>query len=229
MKLHTLQADSSSDLDWDLSSKEGVWHLDFGWDKRPLNPFNPAHFNACLLATIEFSKKIEGPQEVVLLISDGEFQNLLSVDEDPLFCAQLMSEYLHRLAYPLPDDVIPTLLLSIDAAQDFAELVIRLCRRRFEHFQLRFTDTQIPIEGEAKIGVSLPSDERYDSALFNTYFRQLPPKEFICIPEEFLNEHWDGLDHILYDPELISDTGKRMLLGFEAAGGKALCLNQWLK
>lgn len=215
----TLDASPSSDLDWDLS-EEGPYHLDFGWQNKPLNPHNPAHFNACMLAVEEFAKKAPEAGEVVLLASNGEFHKLLEGDFDPLFAAQLMSEYLHRLASALPEEAIPTLLLTINETQDFGEMVIRLCRRRFEHFQLKFTDRVIPVEGEARVAVALPSDEMYDPAHFNALFSSL--EGFICIPEELLNEHWDGLDQIIVDPDLMSDTGRRMLLGFEAAGGEAL-------
>ena len=205
-----LDARPSSDLDWDLSSQEHCYHLDFGWDEVPLDPYDEAHFNACVLAVEEFGKKIKTPCEVALLVSDGQFE----------LPAQVLSEYLHRLASFLPDEVTPLLVLAIDEPFDFSELVIRLCRRRFEHFKLKFTKKVIPIEGEARTGVSLPADDCYDTIRFNAYFDQLEEGSYICIPEEFLNEHWDGLDQILYDPELISDTGRRMLLGFEAAGGK---------
>ncbi len=93
-------------------------------------------------------------------------------------------------------------------------MVLIYCKRRFEHFKLM---TELPIEGDQKVIISLPQDQLYDPAVFAPLYNTID--NFKCIPEELLNEHWEGVDAIIVDPESLGPSGKRMLYGFEAAGG----------
>ena len=227
----TLCADPTSDLDWEETPNEGgIFHLDFGWNK--LDPHNVAQFNANLFAIEQFAKQFPHAKKVVLAISDGNFDSLLSFskpieapEDFELFCAQIFSEYLHRLASALPEETIPAIVFSIPKEADFAKLVLLLCRRRFEHFELQFSGQNIPIIGDAKVAVSLPQDALYDPKIFQEIFNSLQGRAFKCIPEELLNEHWDGVDELIVHAPTLGETGKRMICGFEAAGGVVVYKN----
>lgn len=222
----TLPADPSSNLDWEITS-EGLYFLDFGW--KTLDPFDPAVFNANLLAVEEFAKRFPDSKRVVLARTSGQFSRLLAPSEkmeerrlesgldEEIFCAELFSEYLHRLASVLPDDTEPVVMVDLSERESLADMVLLFCKRRFEHFKLLFSDLAVPIEGEASTIVSLPQDEKYDPELMGLLFNRL--KNFKCIPEELLNEHWDEVDAIIVDPQTLGAAGRRMLCGFEAAGG----------
>lgn len=227
--LITLPADPSSNLDWEISA-DGLYFLDFGWKK--LDPFDLATFNSNLLAVQEFAKRFPNAKRVVLARTDGHFSKFLAPSEKmeerslesglkhEIFCAELFSQYLHRLASALPDETEPVVLVDIANKDQFAEMVLLFCKRRFEHFQLMFSAISLPIEGEASTIVSLPQDQKYDPEIFGPIFSSL--ENFKCIPEELLNEHWDEVDSIIVDEQSLGPMGKRMLNGFEAAGGEIL-------
>jgi hypothetical protein len=134
-----------------------------------------------------------------------------------LVCAILFSGYLHRLASALPQEAVPTILIRPNPSKSRAEMIWLFCKRRFEHFQLEFSDTPLPLSGVASKIFSLPQDRACDLSKLEAVLHA--HSDCICIPEEYLNEHWDEAVEIIYDPETIGELGKRMLRGFEAAGG----------
>ncbi|NGX37864.1 MAG: hypothetical protein K1000chlam2_01029 [Chlamydiae bacterium] len=207
MNIVRLPADPLHDLHWEASS-EGIYHLDFGWEK--LNLIDPSLFQANFLAVEEFGKRFPDAEKVILARSDGTFP----ID------VQVFSEYLHRLASALPEETTPVILFDLDEGCPFASLVLKLCRRRFEHFELLFSGVRIPIVGEESIIVSLPQDSLYDEKTFQPLFSRLEGTPFKCIPEELLNEHWEGVDQIMVERSTLGEMGKRMLQGFEATEGE---------
>lgn len=231
MRLIHLDAFPSSNLEWEITS-EGTYFLDF--DLTHFDPFDEGQFFARFLAVEEFVKRFPNAKEVVLGCVDGTFSALFKQTErfeqglaekniDPeIYSATLFSQYLHRLASCLPDEMQPLLLCEIAPEQKIEEVVLPICRRRFEHFGIRFTNRVIPIEGEEAIAISLPQDEKYDPIALKSLFNALDGFKYKCIPEEHLNEHWDGVDIVVVDEESLGDTGRRMLLGFEAAGGRVV-------
>lgn len=219
---------SESDLVWDENpDPEGKYCLDFGWEK--LNPLDEAIFHRDYLAVEAFSKAFPNAQRVVMAHLNGDFASLIDLNEDlgrrckeeglspEIFCAQLFSDYLHRLASALPEEAIPAVVVDPKKEMNRALLILLFSRRRFEHFQLLFEGKPLPVEGEASTILSLPQDNRFDSTFFTQILEDYPSVK--CIPEEFLNEHWDEASEIVYDPETLGELGERMLLGFEAAGG----------
>ena len=234
--LINLPADPSSNLDWEVTG-DGIYFLDFGWKR--LDPFDPATFNSNLLAVQEFAKCFPNAKKVVLARTDGQFSKLLAPSEKmeerslesglkhEIFCAELFSQYLHRLASVLPDETQPIVMVDISDKSQFAEMVLLFCKRRFEHFQLMFSAISLPIAGEAKMIVSLPEDQKYDLGVFAPLFSSI--ENFKCIPEELLNEHWDEVDSIVIDEQSLGPIGKRMLNGFEAAGGEVLIRSRGIR
>lgn len=226
--LITLPADPASSLDWGpLSEEKGIFYLDFGW--KTIDPFDTAAFNSHLLAVMEFSRQFPDAKKVVLAKTTGQFSQVLAPTEKmeqrsqesglqhELFCAKLFSEYLHRLASALPDETIPVIMVEIADQNAIADLMLLFCKRRFEHFELSFSNITLPIEGNRNMIISLPQDTLYQPSLYLPLFTSL--SDYKCIPEELLNEHWDEVEAIIVDPETLGPSGRRMLYGFEAAGG----------
>lgn len=232
----TLCAKPSSDLDWPKKEDPGgIYYLDFGWNQ--INPYNPAHLSSRQLAVEEFAKQFPSAKKVLFAISSGQFQNIFEFSEAmeekakespqnyELFCVELFSEYLHRLASLLPEEMTPFVFFDLPKEASFSKLALFLCKRRFEHLQLEFSDQVIPIEGNASTIISLPQDFLYDSEVFEKIFSQIQ-RPFKCIPEELLNEHWDGVDQVFFHKPTLGDIGQRMLYGFEAAGGEVIEIEQ---
>jgi hypothetical protein len=225
--LITLQAGPTSNLDWELDAEQkGTYYLDFGWET--INPFDFATFNSRLLAVEEFAKRLPQAEKVVLARIDGDFSKLIEQTEKldlicqesnvspELVCADLFSQYLHRLASALGDETTPAIIVDISDTEKIPDLMLLFCRRRFEHFELIFSTIALPIEGSQNVIISLPQDEKYQPSTFGPLFAGLSCK---CIPEELLNEHWDEVDAIIVDPDTLGPAGMRMLYGFDAAGG----------
>lgn len=198
----------SSDLDWKISGGE-KYFLDFGFDNA--NFSDEGEFNARLFAVEEFAKRFPNAKEVIL----AELRKPIGVE-----FAEIFSDYLHRLASALPEDALPVLVCNIEEMEKLEDWILPLCKRRFEHFELHFPKKKIPISGSEKAIVVLPQDEKYDPAIFGKIFSELEPSSYKCIPEELLNEHWDGVDCLVVDQDSLGEMGQRMLLGFEAAGGQ---------
>ncbi len=228
----TLPAHPSHDLNWEIEpDTDVIWYLDFGWGK--LNPFDPALLNANILAIEEFIRKIPHAKKIVLAKLKGEevessdlFEERLKESglEKELFSTQLISDYIHRLASVLPDEMEPVVEIEISPEIPLEECVLLYCRRRFEHLHLSFSNRMVPIEGKESIVISLPQDSLYDPKIYGPLFKSLDGRSFKCIPEELLNEHWGEVDSLIIDPQTIGEIGKRMLYGFEAAGGQIISM-----
>jgi len=243
-----LDASLSSCLEWEEQAEvPDFWEFDFGWEKTPFSPFCEGAFAAYQLSVEEYGKKLSTGAKVILgtyrstfkeffqpserlEIGYQEFLDHYRVKQAPhlfeLYCTNLLSDYLHRLAALLPEDAIP--YLHIDVADDhLAERVLLFCARRFAHFQFFFSNHLLPIiPSDGPIGVSLPADHLFKSEKYIPLLKALADKglSFHCIPEEMLNDFWDGIDHLIIDPETMSETGERMLCGFEAAGGEIVTM-----
>lgn len=204
----------SSDLDWKFSEGE-KYFLDFGFEDA--NFSDEGKFNARLFAVEEFAKQLPNAKEVIL----AELEKPIGVE-----FAEVFSDYLHRLASALPEDTLPILVCNVEETEKLEDWILPLCKRRFEHFELRFPKKNIPISGREKTIVVLPQDEKYDPKFFGKIFGSLEAIPFKCIPEELLNEHWDGVDCLVVDQGSLGEMGRRMLLGFEAAGGEILWANK---
>ena len=218
----------TSYLQWTApSSSDEAYTINFNFEE--LDLFDLATFNAYLLAVESFASKYPCSQKVTMASLDGSFDFIRRDTEKfeeaqaemklpaDLVCAILFSDYLHRLASALLEEAVPTILIRSNSSKSQAEMIWLFCKRRFEHFQLEFIDNPLPISGGASKILSLPQDE--SCHLINLEEQLDANPDCICIPEEYLNEHWDEAAEIIYDPETIGELGRRMLLGFEAAGG----------
>ncbi len=203
-----LDCKPSSDLDWELRDGE-KYFLDFGFESA--NFSDEGEFSARLFAAEQFAKRFPNAKEAVL----AELTKPIEVG-----FADIFSDYLHRLISALPEETLPILICNIEETDNLEDWILPLCKRRFEHVAIRFPKKNIPIAGQEKTIVVLPQDDKYDREFFGTIFNDLESNSFKCIPEELLNEHWDGVDCLVVDHHSLSEMGQRMLLGFEAAGGE---------
>lgn len=237
--------DWGSQINQAMQSNDGLlWTFDFGPKFRI---HDPAFFSSCALAVEEFSKNIwpqfQGSTKGVVLYegsivfadriflseqTEVIFEDFLS--EFPphferellfrLFCANILSEFLHRIASLLPEEIPIICRFDARAESDACALAQLLCKRRFEHLHLEVLGAPW-VESTSKIAVSLPLDERLDVEArkkLNALFLTL--KDFRVIPEELLCQHWDGVDQILALKKYTSEWGMRMLNGFQATGGE---------
>lgn len=137
-----------------------------------------------------------------------------------LFAVSAFSEYLHRLASKLPEDVIPTLRFDRKgiSKEIFYEQLIS--QEVFPHFHIRK-------EVEARVGVVIPAFERCSLSFVKKIEKYLgevkEPIKFI--PERYLSENWLGIDHMILSSKSLSSLGVRQLKGFEAAGGETVDLD----
>lgn len=222
------------------------WELDFGLCNHAFCPYESAHFLSYTLALDQFIKecwKEFEPYTIGISLYRGKiyppikhsekllhfFEEFLQdfkgdfIREDlfALFCVNLFSEYLHRLASFLPENLSPYCLLDLSDIASQAKVAQYLCKRRFEHFQLKepFSKTM-----PTSLGICLPVDEKLDVhalKLLDLTIENLLKKKinFRTMSEESINEQWDGIEELIVFPHLLTSQGKRMLLGFEAAGG----------
>ena len=228
-----------------------LWHLDFGITPESFNPYETAHFFSYTLAieqflkifwpefqdktiglclyegSLKFSlKKTEKISQVFDEFSQDYNEKFAQEDLFELFSINLFSEYLHRLASFLPDNLSPYCILDLSYQKNQAKLAQFLSKRRFEHFQLIVKGARIPIREKSfpPLGICLPTDEKLTPAAIKQLEGALNHLiennvHFRIISEETLNEEWLELEELLIFPELLTSQGKRMLKGFEAAGG----------
>lgn len=165
------------------------------------------------------------------------------------FSVNLFAEFLHRLISYLPVEIAPFCQFDCSEIRSPALLACLAARNRFEFLHLALQGSSLPLRGlvwenggsvggwigkgkqemvkacGSQIGVVVPPDSLCSSRTLNLLDKillnlQKSKTEFRLISELFLIEEWDGLETLVVIPEAVSPQGKRMLKGFQAAGGK---------
>ncbi|MCY3974618.1 MAG: hypothetical protein OXF02_03630 [Simkaniaceae bacterium] len=149
-------------------------------------------------------------------------------DSEGLRLVLLASETLHLLAALLPEE------LSLVAVFDGNDLLLRspawratlLSKELFPYVRPRVVGS-FPVAERAKVGIVIPSClvcSEKSLALLDELFRRFASAEvpYRILPEVRLNEHWDGLDTIVFLSDFVSESGIRQARGFAAAGGRIL-------
>lgn len=218
-----LDASFASDLNWNLDVQSRVVEFDFGWGKGPFLINDPALFQSYTLALDKFSKEIwpqvrEKCSTVILyrgslsilstiVVADGELS--------PVEAADVLGNYLHRLASFLPEELQVIALFDETAQFSKGEIAHLLSQERFSHLQLSLNPSN------SSRGVLLPLDEHCTPSIIQELTCLLQEMaDLRVIPERMLCELWNGLDELIVFEETLSPYGKRQILGFEAAGGK---------
>lgn len=218
MKTIVLPAGLASDLDWRaqkeqaLQSNEILWELDF--QLSPSSFHDQAAFNAYILAIGEFCKvwKEFANRSKGVILYRGPLDIIQGIDADEIEAANILGDFLHRLASFLPDEAEPYCLFG-GSSFSRAKSAQLMSKERFLHLHLSLEDLRSPS------GILLPSDEYCTSEVLEKLEKLLEMSARI-IPEKRLNEMWDGLDQLYVIEEALSLQGKRHVKGFIAAGGE---------
>lgn len=241
-----------SDLEWGLQIEQAadfqdsfLWVFDFG-KGFPLH--DSAFFASSALAMEEFTKTIwprfqKQTSGIVLYEGTASFAEALFLSENTeqlfeeyiqefpscfnkqalyqLFAANSLSEFLHRMLAFLPEESRGICRIQ-NSFTDRALLAQLLCKRRFEYLYIDAPEAPW-ILSTSNVAISLPLDQKLDESAkeqMNTLFSTV--SDFRLIPEESLNDYWDGVDKIIALPAHTSDRGMRLLEGFLATGGEVL-------
>ncbi len=235
-----LPADLDNDLSWKketLLAESGeiiFWHIDFTWEKISLS--DRQRFLTMATALEHFSKTLWNEKAVGLCIYKGGIdfskqfiwddlaqenfrewivdmgkENTLTPLDFQIFCANAFGEYLQRLSSFLPDT------LPVHAEFDTYSPIL-LSKERFSHIHIQ--------ESKSSIAVCLPADQYISNAFVSQLEELLENGDYRVIPESLLTEEWNQVETIMVFPKCLSPSGKRKLAGFEAAGGKVVCLDE---
>lgn len=226
-----------------------LWHLDFGlpdivWEDEPsflalkigAEQFKKRifpEFEEASLGILLYKGGLDIREKFQWTSKQQENWERSEGKDKRLFCLDTFAYYLHLLAPHLPDSL--PLLLALDGREiPPEELFLLLHKDRFEHFLIALK-ASIPFPA-LSWGEGTPSLGYLGETLF------LPPKEeakvgilyapgieeilaklqgipYRILYENFATEEWDGLEAILVPGKEISSKAKRILLGFQAAGG----------
>lgn len=250
----TLDAHPASSLQWgDLkphvlkeiaSGKTLLWHLDFGLFSRLPKPLeNPEQFLTLTLAMDHFKETIwkeyhRFSQGLLLYRGSSDFSKECLLDHATfsgiakgLHCRNVCANYLTELSANLPDEIQPYLLFDHKAEDSLLHLLAGDPDLYGRILPLYSMEEGFASSEERKLGVLMPpTDEMREEVLrpFANLFETLehPYKK---IPESRLISCWNGLDKLIYSPRAISSHGKRLLNGFEAAGGELIPLDALVK
>ena len=221
MKRLLLPATLASDLDWTSQREEALsiedeilWEFDFG-----RMTFDRGAFHAYVLAIEQFSaglwKEFSSRSKGIVLYrgSLGIINQIMTASEE-VEAATLFGDFLHRLASFLPDDVAIFCLFEKTPFNRGRSAQL-MSKERFLHLRLELEENRSPV------GILLPPDELCTPLVLKKLEQCMElAGPHRMIPEQRLNEMWDGLDLLYVIEEAVSAQGKRHLKGFEAAGGK---------
>ena len=155
------------------------------------------------------------------------------------YCLQQLSDYLHRLATPFPDEVMvfslfdasffssPSLIGKLFSKEIFPHLHLGINTSFQAQMSLLKWDQECLCVYPHKIdlGVVLPSNLDFTFEAQQTIDRHLHQLEtdrlaYRLISESYLTEYWTGLERLIYFDSYLSRQGERKLKGFQAAAGQ---------
>ncbi len=172
---------------------------------------------------------------------EGSFDNPLEVK---LFMLDMLADYLHGLGASLPDELPAYALFDVTGVSS-AEAAQLMSGERFSHLQLATKGNVVPLASlgwetgvsrlgyigkssffeavkETHLGLALPVDALITEEVRLMIDELLEKWPLRVVPERLMTENWGELDAIIAIEGAISPYGERMLMGFEAAGGKKM-------
>gem|GEM_PF-2595649 len=146
------------------------------------------------------------------------FVGLPQTDQmERLYSMELFMQYLHRLNAPLIDEI--PLVVQFDLSEvGRSSYQKELLSQPFFSYITPDIDKQL----DATLGIVLPEMGKVDYDLLDTALKELEGAAYRVLPESLIVENWHGLDHLLVFSKSLTDEGKRMLKGFEAAEGRVI-------
>lgn len=235
-----LKARPSDDLDWVIEKKPEIFEFDLGLSA-PYYPIDDQlEFSARARALKHFTESVwpkypntEGilyrgsvdfseyflwneKQESQLMEFSKDLPEMNELHQKRLFCASVFVYYFQMLAHNLPDEMSLKLVLDLSISGSLAEKYHLLFPMRFEHFELEHK-----LLSSSNVGVLFPRDEMCSKEVLiklDHLLHQLDRPRVVY--ELSLTEEWEGLDELLVLPGILSEQGKRGVMGFVAAGGE---------
>ena len=230
------------------------WEINFDFDLVGGLFTHPLRFSTYQMSLKEFSSQIleKNPQSATGLslyrgksnissILEGHeelmqmYQGALENKTDTLFDRELFSltvfvEFLHRLGSIIPETIPLHSFFDLSHEYTLAQLATLFSRERFLHLKFHVEGSLLPFEEKENPtwGIVLPQEGKIDYELLEQMLNQLLKKtaHFRILPEGLISELWHGLDNILFASKSLTKEGKRMLQGFNAAGGRAVYFDQ---
>jgi len=261
----SIDASLSSNLDWEgakelaADGEKILWKIDF--DLQSISFYDRAALASFLVAIRTFIEELFLPYQdksfgVCLYQGPLLFPFKWNIEHEEafaqwnesypsfpkakdLYCTEIFSEYLHRLAAALPDEALPLALFDpIEGSQ--ARMAQLLSREHFSYLYVGLRNHPLPFgpfspeAGVARVGVTLPlhsycSEESLK--LVDQCMEELRKKEipFRIVAESYLTESWDGLDTLILFSDFLSKQGKRKAQGFAAAGGQLVIQGNFIE
>ena len=224
-----------------------AFEIDLGLSERGARFRDPAHFFSRGIGISEFEDRITRVYKkdigaIILYRGKGKFSLDAPLHADfldskreffgdekssdhmmHLFSTELLMQYLHRTAAPLIDEI------PLFAIFDFSEVVRPsyqaelLSQSFFPYIIPRVLGVKIPLNNSsATLGVVLPEVGKVPYDLFDEMVKELEGISYRIFPESLIPNSWHGLDQILVFSKSLTEEGRRMLKGFEAAEGKVI-------
>ncbi|MBM3201888.1 MAG: hypothetical protein FJZ56_05720 [Chlamydiae bacterium] len=212
-----------SSLEFTNLSLEGMVEVDFGF----IPPFfHPMRLSSYSLALKQFSSEVLEPQKDKisgLILYRGDLDAPFETAQQLL---SDLAESLQSLGSIVPETMPLYAHFRLLREYSLAEQAILFSKARFLHLQIVIENSPLPFQElqEPQWGVLIPQVDRIDYTLVNSMLESMINKKiaFRLLPELFACELWHGIDYILFAGSCLSKEGKRMLLGFEAAGGDTI-------
>ena len=199
-----LSARLKDDLKWDLSKVDGdnfFWHLQLGIGEFSFD--DEMAFQAASIAVKKYSEAIQPFLERTIGVS---------LYQGSLLCDDQTVQWLRMVARNLPEELPVFLIFEMEGISR-SETLALISPDRFEQFELILKPDPRQKGENPKIGVCM--FEGIESVL---QILDRDSLSYRVIYQSHLTEQWDGLDEIIVSHTL-SSRGRRMLKGFEAAGG----------
>lgn len=248
LKIITLDLSLASDLNWQepKEAEKILWNLDF--DLASISFYDQTVFASFLVGISSFIQQLYLPyqkQTFGVCLYQGPFflpfhwniehkeafvhwkQGFFSFpNPKDLYYVQVFSDYLHRLAAALPDEVLPFVFFNQMKGSP-ANRAQLLSREHFSYLFVGLRDDPLPFSPfnkeavKARIGITLPlhaNCSRKSVMLLDQVLGELWGSVRL-VSEAYLTESWDRLDMLILFSDFISEQGKRKAQGFAAAGG----------
>lgn len=228
--------------------KKILWHLDLGLFDRLTSPLsNTAQFMTLRLALDHFRDSIwdefqrysvgaalyKGSPDFSLefvwdseqkenykswLVESSQEENEI---QKKLFCRDVCSAYITQLAENIPDR-IPVFLIFNNNSDPLLHLLLT-SPDLYPRCKL-LMDENNPQDPNASLAICWPSTEKKSTKDFEELAAASTRLQQSGIPYRIISEsnltiEWQGLDHIIFQPQSLSPAGIRKLRGFQAAGG----------
>lgn len=165
-----------------------------------------------------------------------EFSEMLPTDFEntsivKLFCRDVCAEYLDSLSERIFDEIPLFICFNAEQMQNPLLLLQLMAKERYGRMEPLLNSSLLNLEAEASLALCFPDSQLkcqeyytgFSEALAFLQSRAIP---FRLVSESHLNAEWDGLDFILCSAEGLSNSGKRRLHGFNAAGGTVVSLSK---